>query len=106
MNEDKKDTKISTGPGKGDVASTMASSSLTPPAVETAPAEQPKEEDAPLAATTTWGDTPTERAITAWVSKRVTGAGGTPLSRNTEVYNYLMKQLPELASMIDEENKA
>lgn len=105
MNEDTKDNKISTGPGKGDVKPAAAPTSLTPPAVETtAAAEEVK--DAPLAATTTWGDTPTERAITAWVSKRVTGPGGTPLSRNTEVYNYLMKQLPELASMIDEENKA
>ena len=100
MNEEKKDTKISTGP--------EAKAAATPPAppVEAAKVEGPEVTDAPLAATTTWGDTPTERAITAWVSKRVTGAGGTPLSRNTEVYNYLMKQLPELASMIDEENKA
>lgn len=99
MNEEKKDTKISTGP-----ETKAADKPLTPP-VEAAKVE-PEVTDAPLAATTTWGDTPTERAIIAWVSKRVTGAGGTPLSRNTEVYNYLMKQLPELASMIDEENKA
>lgn len=52
-------------------------------------------------------ETPTQRAISQWVSKRVNVAGGgSPISRNTEAYNYLMKQLPELASMIDEENKA
>lgn len=61
---------------------------------------------APLAAVASWGDTPTEKAIIAWVSKRVTLAGGTPLSRSTEVYNYLMEWLPELASMIDEENNS
>ncbi len=100
MNEDKKTPGISTG-----LETKATDKPLTPP-VEAPKVEEPKVEDAPLAATTTWGDTPTERAIIAWVSKRVTGAGGTPLSRNTEVYNYLMKQLPELASMIDEENKA
>lgn len=52
-------------------------------------------------------ETPTQRAISRWVSKRVNVAGGgSPLSRNTEAYNYLMKWLPELASMIDKENKA
>ena len=99
MNEDK---KFSTGP----LAGKTTDKSPTPPAVEAPKAEQPETEDAPLAATTAWGDTPTERAIIKWVSKFVTGVGGTPLSRNTETYNYLMKQLPELASMIDEENKA
>lgn len=48
-------------------------------------------------------ETATTRAIRKWVSRRVHSS---PLSRNTEAYNYLMKQLPELASMIDEENKA
>ena len=101
MNEDK-DTKISTGP----LAGKTTDKSPTPPAVEAPKVEEPEVTDAPLAATVGWGDTPTERAITKWVSKFVTGVGGTPLSRNTETYNYLMKQLPELASMIDEENKA
>lgn len=101
MNEDK-DTKISTGP----LAGKTTDKSPTPPAVEAPKVEEPEVTDAPLAAVVGWGDTPTERAITQWVSKRVTAPGGTPLSRNTETYNYLMKQLPELASMIDEENKA
>ena len=68
------------------------------PAPETKVAKQP---EPPVEAAPT--ETPTMRAITAWVSKRVRSS---PLSRNTEAYNYLMKQLPELASMIDEENKA
>lgn len=48
-------------------------------------------------------ETGVTRAIQRWVSKRIHGS---PISRNTETYNYLMEQLPELASMIDEENKA
>lgn len=59
------------------------------------------------AAVTQVTETSTQRAISQWVSKRVNVAGGgSPLSRNTEAYNYLMKWLPELASMIDKENKA
>lgn len=83
MNEDK---KLSTGP------ETKVAKQPEPP-VETA-------KDDKVAKVT---ETPTQRAIQAWVLKRVHSS---PISRNTEVYNYLMKQLPELASMIDEENKA
>jgi DNA polymerase III delta subunit len=48
-------------------------------------------------------ETPTMRAINRWVSAKVRSS---PLSRNTEAYNYLMAQLPELASAIDKENQA
>lgn len=48
-------------------------------------------------------ETRTMQAIRSWVSLRVHSS---PLSRNTEAYNYLMAQLPELASMIDKENQA
>lgn len=75
------------------------------PAPEAKVAKQPEppvetaKEDKVAAVT----ETPTQRAITKWISKRVHNS---PISRNTEVFNYLMKRLPELASMIDEENKA
>lgn len=46
---------------------------------------------------------PTLGRIQEWVS---TWIHNSPVSRNTEAYNYLMKRLPELASMIDKEKKA
>lgn len=94
MSEDKKN---STGP------EAKVAKQPEPPveAAKVAEAVTEPEPDAPTAET--FEETPTLRAIHKWVSKRVHGS---PISRNTEAYNYLMKRLPELASMIDEENKA
>src|SRR3546814_18584875 len=77
MNEEK---KSSTGP-----ETKVAEKPLTPPV------EAPKVEEVADAT-----ETPTMRAIRAWVSKRVHSS---PLSRTTEAYNYLLKRLPELASL-------
>ncbi len=93
MSEDKKN---STGPG--------AKATKPEPTVEAAKASPAVAEPEPeLPTSETFEETPTLRAIHKWVSKRVHGS---PISRNTEAFNYLMKRLPELASMIDEENKA
>ena len=70
-------------------------------AMETGSNESKTTEDLPTSEL--FEETSTLRAIHLWVSKRVHDS---PISRNTEAFNYLMKQLPELASMIDKENKA
>ena len=91
------DKKIPTGP------EAKVAKQPDPPveAAKATPAVAEPEPDAPTSET--FEETPTLRAIHQWVSKRVHGS---PISRNVESYNYLMKQLPELASMIDEGNKA
>lgn len=93
MNEDK---KISTG------SDVKVVKPLTPPVEAEATSSTVEEKELVAPTSETFEETATLRAIHQWVSLRVHGS---PLSRNTEAYNYLMKQLPELASMIDEENK-
>lgn len=68
-----------------------------------APVVNPNHETGPAPESDTFEGTPVHRAVHAWMGKFVQDS---PISRNTEIYNYLVSKLPALAEMINGENKA